>query len=75
MSPNHLTLHSRFFSFLFFFASSPIFPYVLHDKENATRVRLSSSMTIYVQTTIHCVALSNDDDDENSDFSKSSTMT
>ena len=25
-------------------------------------------MTIYIETTIHCVALSNDDDDENSDF-------
>jgi len=40
------TLHYIFSFSRFFFASSSIFPYVLHDKEDAARFRLSSSMVV-----------------------------
>jgi fucose permease len=43
---NRTTLHSIFSFSRFFFASSSIFLYVLHDKEDAARFRLSSSTVV-----------------------------
>jgi hypothetical protein len=43
---NRTTLHYIFSFSRFFFAFLSIFPYVLHDKEDAARFKLSSSTGI-----------------------------